>query len=66
MSKVEAVNEPVFTTPFGVIAIPLGLINITFPLEFKLPDMFDGVDPSTLFRENDFEEGCLKSTLPPE
>ena len=33
ISNVEAAKEPVFTTPFLVIATPLGLISNTFPFE---------------------------------
>ena len=66
MSKLEAVNELVFITPSGVIKTPFGLIKVTFPLEFNLPDIVDGVDPLTLFRDDELDDGILKSTLPPE
>ena len=45
---------------------PFGLIKVTFPLEFNLPDIVDGVDPLTLFRDDELDDGILKSTLPPE
>ena len=65
ISKVDAAKDPVFTTPFLVIATPFGLISNTLPFEFIWPAIVDGVEPVTLFREEDLEEGILKSTLPP-
>ena len=64
MFNVDAVNDRVLTTPPGVITTPLGLTNITLPLEFSWPAIVDGVDPLTLFNEKEFAEGWLKSTLP--
>ena len=66
ISRVEAVNELLLTTPDLVRKTPLGLTKITFPFEFTLPAMLDGVEPRTLLSEDDEDEGILKSTTPPE
>ena len=64
ISNEDAVKEPVLTTPEGEITTPFGFIKKTFPLEFSFPEIVDGVDPVTLFKEADEDEGILKSTLP--
>ena len=43
---------------------PLGFIRKTLPFEFNFPDIVDGVDPTTLFSEDEEDEGMLKSTRP--
>ena len=43
---------------------PLGLIKKTLPFEFNFPDIVDGVDPTTLFSDDDDDDGILKSTRP--
>ena len=50
--------------PEGEITTPLGLIKKIFPLEFSCPAIVEGVDPVTLFKEAEEEEGILKSTRP--
>ena len=64
MSRLEAVNELVLTTAPGVIITPLGLTNITLPLELSFPEIDEGVEPLTLFNDEELEVGILKSTRP--
>ena len=64
ISRLDAVNEFVLTAPVGVIKTPFGFISKTFPFELSCPAIFDGVEPVTLFKEEELEVGILKSTRP--
>ncbi len=64
MSRLEAVNELLFTAPDLVKKTPLGLTSITFPFEFICPAIFDGVEPRTLLSDEELDDGMLKSTTP--
>ena len=59
-------NELLLTIPDFVKNTPLGLTSITFPFEFTLPAILDGVDPNTQLRDEELADGILKSTTPEE
>ena len=65
MFKLEAINELLLTVPVLVKKTPLGFTKITCPLELICPAILDGVDPRTLFSEEEFDEGHVEVTLPP-
>ena len=66
MSKLDAVNELLLTIPDFLKNTPLGLTSTTFPFEFTRPAILDGVEPNTLFSEEELDDGMLKSTTPDE
>ena len=66
MSRLEAVKELLLTAPDLVKNTPFGLTRITFPFEFTLPAILDGVEPNTLLSDDELADGILKSTTPEE
>ena len=57
ISSVDAISPPTLTCAVGENKIPLGLTKKTCPLAFNVPKIFEGLEPRTLFRATELDDG---------